>query len=86
MAWFINLSGEPRSTDSELESAEEDGDADYDYSGLVPDMRDGTQELAVAADNSEALEPSNRDVQLPDCGLRWYKLCGSTLKLDILNF
>jgi len=56
----LDFDDEPRSTDSELESAEDDGDADYDYSGLVPDMRDGTQELAVAADNSEALEPSNR--------------------------
>ena len=64
------MSAEPRSTDSELESVEDEGDDDFNYSDLVPDMRDGTQELAVAADNSEALEPSNRDVQLPDCGLR----------------
>ena len=57
----MTLSAEPRSADSELESVEDDGDDDYDYPALVPGMRDGTEELADA-DNSEALEPSNRDV------------------------
>ena len=62
----MTLSAEPRSADSELESVEDDGDDDYDYPDLVPGMRDGTEELA-GADNSEALEPSNRDVTSPDC-------------------
>ena len=57
----MTLSAEPRSANSELESVEDDGEDDYDYPELVPGMRDGAEELADA-DNSEALEPSNRDV------------------------
>ena len=54
---------EPRSADSELEPFEDDDDDDLEMLKMVPDMRDGTEELAAADDNeSDALEPSNRDV------------------------
>merc|ERR1719229_1565541 len=49
---------EPRSADSDLESVEGD-DGDDDYSVLVPDMRDDTEELADK-NNSNTLEPSDR--------------------------
>ena len=46
------ISAEPR---SDLESIEgDDGDENYE----LPDMRDATEELA---DNSEDLEPTDRD-------------------------
>merc|ERR1719414_1466377 len=49
----LDFDDEPRSDDSELESVEGDDGDDDDYSDLVPEMRDNT-------DDSEALEPSDR--------------------------
>merc|ERR1719414_609407 len=55
----LDFDDEPRSDDSELESVEGDDGDDDDYSDLVPEMRDDTEELANT-DDSEALEPSDR--------------------------